>query len=74
MALFGVGIVVTQVQRDGGAALGAGDGLDGELAVAGGHPADGLILGSAGTAAFHRDLLGHDERGIEAHAELADEV
>ena len=74
MALFGVGIVVTQVQRDGGAALGAGDGLDGELAVAGGHPADGLVLGCAGTAAFHRDLLGHDERGIEAHAELADEV
>ena len=37
-------------------------------------PADRLILGHAGAARNHGDLVGDDERGIEADAELADQV
>ena len=64
--------VGAQVQRDVGAARGLVGGGDGEFALAVGLPAD--RVGRAGAAADHRDLVGHDERGIEAHAELADEL
>ena len=50
------------------------DRLDGELAAAVGLPAHALVRLLAGAAGQHRHLVGDDERGIEAHAELADQV
>lgn len=74
VTVLAVGIVVAQLQGDRGPPFLAGDGLDGEFAIARRYPADTLVLGIAGAAAFHRDPLGHDERRIEAHAELADQA
>ena len=53
---------------------GAVDGLDGELAIGGGLPAHAAAGGLTGLARQHLDAIGHDEGGIEAHAELADEL
>ena len=67
-------LAFAQVQRDLGAARGPVHHLDGELAAAVGFPAHALVGLLAGTARQHRYLVGHDEGGIEAHAELADQV
>ncbi len=66
--------VVAQVQHHRGAALGALDGFHGELALAVAFPAHALVGGVAGTAAEHLDATGDDKGGIEAHAELADQL
>ncbi len=66
--------VVAQVQRDAGAALGTRDVGHFEVARAAAHPAHALLRRQAGAARFDRDLVGHDEARIEAHAELADEL
>ena len=49
-------------------------GLDGEVSVRGRFPAHALGGRQPGPARQHGDSLRHDERGIEAHAELADEL
>ena len=78
--LPGLGVVhgvVAQVQGDAGAARGAGDGLDFERAAAGSaiaDPAHGFVGGQPGAARLHRDLVGHDEARIKAHAKLADQL
>ncbi|OMP13443.1 hypothetical protein COLO4_01679, partial [Corchorus olitorius] len=66
-------LAFTQVQRDGGAALGAFDRVDGEFAVARAFPAHAFFGRHAGAARFHRYAVGHDERRVEAHAKLTDE-
>src|SRR5207248_349451 len=64
-------LALAQVQRDGRAALGHLHRLERVLAPAVGLPADAF----AGPlpAGGDRHPLGHDEAGVEAHAELADE-
>jgi len=62
------------VQRDGGAARGALDGLDLEITRAAAGPAHALGRRQAGAARLDHDLVRHDEAGIEAHAELADQL
>ena len=66
--------VVAQVQDDAGAALGAGNGFDLEVAGAAAGPAHAFGLLHAGAAGLDGDLVGHDEAGVKAHAELADEL
>ncbi|MNO58289.1 hypothetical protein D3C76_488440 [compost metagenome] len=63
-----------QVQNDAGAALWFVDGGDFELALAFRRPVHAFGGRLAGTAAVHVDLVGNDERGVEAHAELTDQV
>ncbi len=63
-----------QMQDDFGAARSLFYHFNGELAAAVGFPAHALIHLFSGTARGHRDLVGDDECGIEAHAELADQV
>ena len=63
-----------QVQDDTGAAVGLVDGRDFELAFALGGPVHAFAGREAGTTAEDIDLVGDDEGGIEAHAELADQV
>ena len=73
----GVGVfqgVIAQVQDDAGAALGPGEGLDLEVARAGTDPAHAFGLFHAGPPRLHGDLVGDDEAGVEAHAELPDEL
>ena len=53
---------------------GACNGFDLEVAGAGADPAHAFGGCSASAAAFHGDLVGHDEAGVEAHAELADQL
>ena len=67
-------LAFAQVQGDLGAARGLLHHLDGEFAAAVRFPAHALIGRLAGAAGEHRDLVGDDEGGIEAHAELADQV
>ncbi len=57
-----------------GAALGAREGLDLELAGAGAGPAHALLGRHAGAARLHGDAIGDDEGRVEADAELADEL
>jgi hypothetical protein len=72
--VLGIGLVVAQVQGHVGSALGAVDVLDGEVAAAFGRPADAFRGRQARAAALDHDALRDDERRIEAHAELADEI
>ena len=65
--------VVLQVQDDVGAAGRLLDRLDGELALAVGLPPH-AVGRRAGRARDDRDLVGDHERGVEADAELADQV
>ncbi len=65
---------LAQVQHHVGAALGAGDRLDLELARAVAAPAHALFGFQTGTARFDGDAVGDDETRIEADAELADQV
>ena len=67
-------LAFAQVQRDVGAAAGLLDHLDGEVALAAGFPAHAWFGLDAGAARNHGHLVGDDERGIEADAELADQV
>ncbi|MNL67916.1 hypothetical protein D3C87_1925620 [compost metagenome] len=62
------------MQDDAGAALGAGDGFHLEVARAAADPAHAFFGRKARAARFHGDLVGHDEAGVKAHAELADEL
>jgi hypothetical protein len=63
-----------EVQGDLGAARRPVDHLDTEFAGALGFPAHALVGLGAGAARVHRDLVGDDERGVEADAELADQA
>jgi hypothetical protein len=69
-----LGRVVAQVQDDAGAARGAGDGFDLEVAGAAADPAHAFLGFEAGTARLDGDLVGHDEARVKAHAELADQL
>ncbi|MNW67856.1 hypothetical protein D3C74_465130 [compost metagenome] len=62
------------MQNDAGAALWLVDGGDFELALAFRRPVHAFGGRLAGTAAVHVDLVGNDERGVEAHTELTDQV
>ena len=62
------------MQDHAGAALRALDGVDLEVTGAAADPAHTLGGGQAGAARFDRDLVGHDEAGIETDTELADEL
>ena len=66
--------VVAQVQYHRGTALGALNGFHGELAFPVAFPAHALVGGVAGTAAEHLNTAGDDKGGIEADAELADQL
>ena len=66
--------VVLEVQHHHRAALLARRGLDGEVAVGLRGPADTRGGRLARLAGEHLDLVGDDERRIEADAELADEL
>ena len=77
----GLGVVlgvVTQVQDDAGAALGAGDVFYLKSAAATGaavaDPAHAFAGLHAGAARLDRDLVGHDKAGVKAHAKLADQL
>ena len=67
-------LALTQVQDDVGAALGAGDGLDLEVARTFGAPAHAFFGGGSGTAGLDSDAVGHDEAAVKAHAELTDQL
>ena len=68
--------LVVEVDKDGGAGGGAGivaGGLfDVEAGLAVGGPPEGLVF--AGLAGEDLDLVGDHEDGVEADAELSDEV
>ena len=66
-------LVRAQVQHDRGAAVRLLDGLQRVRAPAVRLPADALGGGQAGPPGGQRDPVGHDERGVEADPELADE-
>ena len=66
--------VVFEVQDHAGAALGAFDLVYIKLAGAGAGPAHAFARRQAGAPAFHGDAVGHDEAGVKAHAELADQL
>ncbi len=53
---------------------GAVDGFDLEVARAAADPAHAFFGRQTRAARFHRDLVGHDEARVKAHAELADEL
>src|SRR5690606_27926377 len=63
-----------EVQDDARAALGLVDGGDLELALALARPVHAFAGRSTGTTTEDFDLLGDDERRIEAHTELTDQV
>src|ERR1017187_3427344 len=63
-----------QMQHHAGTALLARDGLDRELPVSARFPAYRRLSRGVGAAAEQLDPLGDDERGIEANAELPDQL
>ena len=65
---------LAQVQGHVGAARGLVDGFDLEVADALAAPAHALIGAEAGAPRLDRDAVGDDEAGVEADAELADQV
>ncbi len=67
-------LAFAQVQRDVGAAVRLLDHLDDEFAAAVGLPAHALVGLLAGAARTDGHLVGDDERGVEADAELADQM
>jgi hypothetical protein len=77
-----LGLVILQAQHDLGAPVGFFHRLQAVLAAAfftllavhGAFPAHAMLLGEAGAAGGERHLVGDDEAGIEADAELADEL
>ena len=66
--------VVAQVQHDPGADRIERGALDGEVALAGRLPAHAGLGRVAGAAAVDLDPAGDNERGVEADAELADQL
>ena len=66
-------LAVAQVQHDLGAALGPVHRLQRVLAPAAGLPADAFGGGQPGPPGGQRHPVRHHERGVEAHAELADQ-
>jgi len=67
-------LIGTQMQRDLAAACGFFHHLDGKFAAAIRFPTHALIGLLSGTTGGDDNLVGHDERGIETHAELADQT
>jgi hypothetical protein len=67
-------LAFTQVQGHFSAALRPLDHLDREIAFSRRFPTDRLIGLEAGTAGYHRHLVGDDIRRIETDAELADQM
>ncbi len=65
---------VFQVQNNTGATISLVDGGDFELAFALGRPVHTFARWRAGTTAEHFDLIGNDERRVEADTELTDQV
>jgi hypothetical protein len=61
------------VQNDGGAPRGQVHRFHGEFAVGPRLPSHAFRGRQSGAAAQHFDPIGHDECGVETHAELADE-
>ena len=68
--LFGI---LAQMQNHIRAAFRTGRRFDTEIRLAGGTPADRFILAEIRTPGHHADRIGHDERAVEANAELADQ-
>jgi len=66
--------ILAQVQCHLGAAIRLLHRLYGVAALARGLPAHPVLLAESGAARGERHPVGHDEGGIEAHAELADEL
>ncbi len=66
-------LIRLQVQDDGSPTLGQFNGLQRILALAVALPLHALARRCIGAAAEHGDLVGHHERGIEAHAELTNQ-
>ncbi len=66
--------VSLQVKRDSGAPFGARYGFDREIPLRAGFPAHACVFGRARLARQHLDAIGNYEGGIEADAELADEL
>ena len=62
------------MQDHAGAALGALDLVYIEPTGTGAGPAHAFGSRQAGAPAFHGDAVGHDEAGVKAHAELADQL
>src|SRR5690606_21939154 len=67
-------LTVAQMQRDVGAALSLAGRSHRERAVAGRRPQYALVFSGVRAAAQHADLIRHDEGGIKADAELADQL
>src|SRR4029450_10792894 len=65
---------VARGQRHAGAARGPVDGLHFEVAGTPAGPAHALVGLEAGAARLHGALVGHEEAGVEAHAELPDQL
>ena len=61
------------MERHLGAARFPGHGLDGVIALAGALPMHTVLGGEPRPSGAERHPVGDDERGIEAHAELADQ-
>src|SRR5205823_2832898 len=67
-------LALTQVEHDRRAPLRALDRRERVLPLAGGLPANPVAGGQAVPAGGQGHAVGHDKRGVEADAELADEV
>ena len=65
-------LVLLEMERDVGPVRLLFHRLHGELAFSGGDPADALVFRAAREARDHRHPVGHHERRVESHAELAD--
>ena len=64
----------TQMEHDVGAARLLAHGLDGVVPLTRAFPAHAVFRGQAGAPRDQRDAVGDDERGVEADAELSDEM
>ncbi len=67
-------LFLLQVQDDAGTALWLVDGGDFKFALAFRRPVHAFGSRLTGATAVHIDLVGHDERGVEAHTELTDQM
>ena len=66
--------IVTQMQRNAGATLGALDLLDFKVTRATADPAHTFRCWQPCTARLHGDLVGHDKARVETHAELTNQL
>ncbi|MND71799.1 hypothetical protein D3C80_633330 [compost metagenome] len=67
-------LTLFQVQDDTGTALGLVEGGNFEFAFALGRPMHAFASRRTSTTAEHVNFVGHNERRVEAHAELTDQV